>query len=74
MTSLPTGYSWKLWPGAKSGRTREAWIVTAPNGTRVSFYEDGGVRVYRPDHDVQISTANRDKSGTSVDIEFAPRS
>lgn len=74
MTDLPAGYSWKLWPGAKSGRTREAWIVPAPNGTRVSFYEDGGIRVYRPDHDVQVSTANRDKSGTNVNIEFTHRS
>lgn len=74
MTDLPVGYSWKLWPGAKSGRTREAWIVTAPNGTRVSFYEDGGIRVYRPDHDAQGKTADRDKSGTNVNIEFRPRS
>lgn len=71
MIDPPAGYTWK---SHRSSRTRDAWIVTAPNGTRVSFYEDGGIRVYRPEHDVEIATAHRSESGTNVNIEFLRRS
>lgn len=73
MRELPEG--WNVKPEQET-RTHERTVIviTHPDGRRVSFFSDGGMRVYNPNHDVDtIRPQRRIDAGTSVDISFTAR-
>ncbi|MDD7940703.1 hypothetical protein PHK61_19960 [Actinomycetospora lutea] len=52
-------------------------MVTHPNGTRVTFYDDGDVRLFRPEHSMEEYDRMRHRNnstvpGDSVNYRFHP--
>jgi hypothetical protein len=78
-STLPDGFHARTYAASSGEKSqRGGTIITGPDGTRVTFYDGGGLRVFRPDHELQTrGHTNRDPrragEGASVYIDFTPR-
>ena len=60
-----------------TGRDCGGVVVSAPNGTRVTFYDDGDLRIFRPEHSQEeyrrwTRRGDAQDRGDSVNIRFHP--
>ena len=69
-TELPPG--WKARPG-RSRTGRDYMVVTAPDGRRATFYDEGDMRLHKPDHTAALRDPSERPDGTSVYIDFTPK-
>lgn len=74
--ALPEGFHTRTFRAAEQGSStnRGGTVITGPDGTRVTFYAEGGLRVFRPDHELvtRDQTHHRDGNGDSVYVDFKP--
>lgn len=72
--TLPDGFTVTTARG--SDRNRGRTTVTGPDGTRVSWYEGGDVRVFRPEHKIEtygeFDQDNELGRGGVVNMRFVP--